>query len=283
MDQIDEFASMFRRAEREIFGYANIPITNVTVVTDADQESAEQTKAQVKKFIPALDSIETWRLMDGSDYSHVAELLQKINESQTDLIVTYRHLHESSLVPQHSLGVYLDVMTQSTSIPVLVLPGTGTKPQELAGNICDRTMVIADTISGDNRLINYGIRFCPDGGTLWLCHVEDSRTFERYINAISRIPEIDSDQARTLIDEQLHKEATDFIESCTSVLQEERSSVQYESRVTRGHFLKQYKQLVEDSEIDLVVVNTKDDDQLAMHGMAYSLSIELDQTAMLLL
>jgi hypothetical protein len=283
MDQIDEFASMFRRAERELFGYANIPISSVTVVSDGDKAAAEHTKEQVKKFIPALSSVETWRLMDGSDYAHVAELLQEINEHQTDLIVTYRHLHESSFVPQHSLGVYLDVMTQTTSIPVLVLQGTGEKPKDLSGNICDRTMVIADTISGDNRLINYGSRFCPDGGTLWLCHVEDDRTFERYIHAISCIPEIDSGQARILIDEQLLKEANDFIGSCTEVLQQERDSVQYKSRVTRGHFLRQYKQLVEEAEIDLVVVNTKDDDQLAMHGMAYSLSIELDETALLLL
>jgi hypothetical protein len=283
MDQIDEFASMFRRAERESFGYANIPISNITVVTDADEATSEQTRDHVKKFIPGLDSVENWRLMNGSDYQHVAELIQKINETQTDLIVTYRHLHESSFVPQHSLGVYLDVMTQSTSIPVLVLPGTSSAPQDLSGNICDRTMVIADTISGDNRLINYGIRFCPDAGTMWLCHVEDDRTFERYLNAISRIPEIESERARTLIDEQLLKEAKDFIASCIEVLQQERNAVQYESRVTRGHFLRQYKQLIEDAEIDLVVVNTKDDDQLAMKGMAYSLSVELDETALLLL
>jgi hypothetical protein len=283
MDQIDEFASMFRRAEREQFGYANIPISNVTIVSDGDKAAAEHTRDQVKKFVPALGSVETWRLMDGTDYTHVAELLQKINEHQTDLIVTYRHLHESSFVPQHSLGVYLDVMTQSTSIPVLVLPGTGSNPKDLSGNICDRTMVIADTISGDNRLINYGSSFCPDGGTLWLCHVEDDRTFERYMGAISRIPEIDSDEARVLIDEQLLKEASDFIESCTEILQQERGAVQFKSRVTRGHFVRQYKQLVEDAEIDLVVVNTKDDDQLAMHGMAYSLTIELDETALLLL
>ncbi|MEZ6042357.1 MAG: hypothetical protein R3C20_17780 [Planctomycetaceae bacterium] len=50
-------------------------------------------------------------------------LLEMIDTEQTDLIVTYRHLHERDMLPVHSLGVYLDMLTQTTSIPVLVLPG----------------------------------------------------------------------------------------------------------------------------------------------------------------
>jgi hypothetical protein len=41
--------------------------------------------------------------------------------------------------------------------------------------------------------------------------------------------------------------------------------------------------LIDENQIDLCVANTKDDDQLAMHGIAYSMSIELDDVAMLLL
>ena len=50
-----------------------------------------------------------------------------------------------------------------------------------------------------------------------------------------------------------------------------------------GHHVKEYRRLVDGHDIELLVANTKDDDQLAMHGMAYSLSIELIDVPMLLL
>ena len=118
---------------------------------------------------------------------------------------------------------------------------------------------------------------------MWLCHVEDDAVFERYMEAIERIPEIDSDEARGLLDTTLLKESSDYIATCIEALHTARPELKCESRVTRGHFLRQYTKLIEQSEIDLLVANTKDDDQLAMHGMAYSLSVELINTAMLLL
>ena len=56
-----------------------------------------------------------------------------------------------------------------------------------------------------------------------------------------------------------------------------------ESVVTVGHRLSEYAGLIEEHEIDLLVFNTKDDDQLAMHGLAYPLAIELRQIPLLML
>ena len=114
-------------------------------------------------------------------------------------------------------------------------------------------------------------------------HVEDDATFERYLDCISRIPEIDTDQARELIDRQLIKEAEDFIQTCIEELREDGPNISYHSQVSRGHHLKEYRDLIGANDIDLVVANTKDEDQLAMHGIAYSLSVELLDVAMLLL
>ena len=50
-----------------------------------------------------------------------------------------------------------------------------------------------------------------------------------------------------------------------------------------GHHVREYRRLIDDNQVDLLVANTKDDDQLAMHGMAYSLSVELVDVPMLLL
>lgn len=280
---IDEFESLFRRSERAPFAHAEIPLQSVAVVCDGTTADGEKIAADVQSFLPALHGVNTWHIVPGEDFANVGELLQEIDQQQTDLIVTYRHLHEKSLIPQHSLGVYLDVMTQATSIPVLVLPGTAAQPKALPDGHCDRVMVVTDHISGDNRLINYGVRLCADGGTVWLCHVEDDAVFHRYMAAISRIPQIDTEVARTQIEEQLLKEASDFISTCIAVLQESRPDLTYESVVTRGHQLRQYSELVQSHEVDLVVANTKDEGQLAMHGMAYSLSVELTNVAMLLL
>lgn len=282
-DHIDEFESMFRRADKEQYSCVEIPIESVTLVSDGSRSEAEAVEADVRQFISQLSGTSGWRIITGDEYHTVSELMAAIDQQQTDLLITHRHLQETSLVPQHSLGVYLDVLTQTTSIPVLVLPGTAVSPMKLAERDCDRVMVVADHISGDNRLINYGAAMCRPGGTMWLCHVEDDLVFERYMQVIGRIPEIDTEAARVLIENQLLKEASDFIEECARVIHAEGPNIRVEPYVGRGHHLRDYRQLIEQHDADLLVLNTKDDDQLAMHGSAYSLSVELTDVSMLLL
>ncbi len=282
-DNIDRFESIFRRAERERFTYVDIPIESIAIVTDQGQAAAEATQTVLLEVLPRLESVNSFRLITGDQYSTVAELKEKVDAERTDLIVTYRHLHEEETLPQHSLGVYLDVLTQTTSIPVLVLPGTAKAPTPVRGREADRVMVVADHITGDARLINYGVRVCRSGGTIWFCHVEDNKTFDRYMHAIGRIPEIDTNAAKELVREQLLREPTLFIEDCVTELQEKGPRLSFQSVVRMGHHLKQYRELVEENGIELLVINTKDDDQLAMHGMAYSLSVEMTQVPLLLL
>ncbi|GAB4144490.1 MAG: hypothetical protein Tsb009_16180 [Planctomycetaceae bacterium] len=280
---IDEFQSMFRRAEREPYNYAKVPLETAAIIVDGNHHQAEKQRDEVLQFLPRLETVSNWRLIDGSQYDNVNDLLRLIDELQTDLLITHRHLQEGAMLPQHSLGVYLDVLTQATSIPVLVLPGTASKPISLQERICNRVLVVTDHITGDHRLINYGVRMCAQGGTVWLCHVEDDAVFSRYMNAISRIPEIDTDQARELIDRQLLKEADDFIQTCIAELRTDGPKITYHGEVLRGHRLHEYRKLIDEHEIDLVVTNTKDEDQLAMHGLAYSMSVEWTDIAMLLL
>ena len=56
-----------------------------------------------------------------------------------------------------------------------------------------------------------------------------------------------------------------------------------EQIVEFGHRVARYRHLVARHAVDLLVTNTKDKDQLAMHGMAYALSVELTEVAQLLL
>lgn len=282
-EHIDEFESVFRRSAREPFAYAEVPIDSVALVTDGSADDAERMQSSLLKFLPALEGAGTWRLITATDYSNVGQLLERIDERRTDLVLTYRHLQEESLVPQHSLGVYLDVLTQATSVPVLVLPGTAASPVDVSERTSGRVMLVTDHITGDNRLINYGVRMCAAGGTVWLCHVEDGAVFSRYMRAIERIPEIETERARKAIAGQLLKEASDYLATCVRVLRERGPNLSYQTHVTQGHHLSEYRQLIDGHHVDLLVANTKDEGQLAMHGMTYSLSVEMIDVAMLLL
>lgn len=103
------------------------------------------------------------------------------------------------------------------------------------------------------------------------------------MGTISRIPSIDTENSRRTILEQLLKEPTDYIRSCREVLEAEGLPIAVEEIVTKGLHRREFKQLVEKHEVDLLVFNTKDEDQLAMHGLAYPLAVELRQIPLLLL
>ena len=147
----------------------------------------------------------------------------------------------------------------------------------------DRVMAIADHLTGDHRLVNYAVRFTQKGGTLWLTHVEDEVTFDRYMEVISKIPTIDTDEALETVREQLLKEPQDYIDGCVEVLRAAGTHLSVEHLVVFGHHLAEYKRLIEQQKVDLLVLNTKNEDQLAMHGMAYALAVELRQIPLLML
>ncbi len=117
---------------------------------------------------------------------------------------------------------------------------------------------------------------------MWLTHVEDQTTFERYMSTIEKIPSIDSDNARKVILEKLLQEPADYIDSCRSVLAEEEA-IRVESEVVVGRRLADYKRLITSHDVSLLVMNTKDEQQLAMHGMAYPLTVELRETPLMLI
>ena len=144
-------------------------------------------------------------------------------------------------------------------------------------------MAVTGHMTGDNRLVSYAARFTEQGGSLLLAHVEDDQVFERYMEAISKIASIDTAPAREDIQARLLKDPTDFIESCREGLAASAPSLEVGSIVTRGHRIREYRGLIEEHEVDLLVMNTKDDDQLAMHGLAYPLAVELRSIPLLML
>lgn len=285
MTNLDQFESDFRAAARTPFEYQPVEIALALLVTDLPAQNEELTTA-VRDFLtvgrdgPAPEL----QVALSEESTALGDLLKLIDERQPDLVVTYRNLHSDAWSWPHSLGEIVDVLTQVTDVPVLLIPN----PREDADYAArmrntDSVMAITDHLTGDHRLVNYAAALTQPGGKLTLSHVEDSQTLERILEAISKIPEIDTDTAREELTKQLLKDPAEYIASCQQVLDEAGVDVLVDSSVTLGHQLKEHIQLVEQRQTDLLVLNTKDDDQLAMHGLAYPLAVQLRRTPLLML
>jgi hypothetical protein len=287
MSSLDQFESAFRSASKARLHYARPELRTILVITDLERDAASTFTEQVQRFLgPALrDDEPAWQTLLGADYANIGELLALVRQAAPDLICTYRHLHSSDWSYQHSLGEYLDVLSQAREVPpVLVLPHPEAQREAShALHNTDAVMAITDHLTGSDHLVNMAARLTQSGGTLWLSHVEDEVSFTRIITAISKIPTIETERARVEIRAQLLKEPRDFVASCREVLDAAEVSLKLEELVVMGQSLATYRQLIDDHKIDLLVMNTKDEDQLAMHGMAYPLAVEVRSIPLLLL
>jgi len=286
MSTVDQFESQFRAADKETYTFKPVQLKRVLVVNDCGDEESTEFVDHVRQLLTSLEAEGplNWEVLRGKDFQTVRNLLDAIERAQPNLIVTYRHLHSEAWQWPYSLGEHLDVMTQVTTIPVLVLPHPrreGGVSKALMNT--DRVMAITDHLTGAHRLVDFAVHFTEKNGTLFLSHIEDSLSFERMMDIISKIPSIDTDSAREEIRERILKEPRDYIGSCQNDLSKQGVEIHVEPMVTLGRHLGEYKTWIEDHKIDLLVMNTKDDDQLAMHGIAYPLVVELRDIPLLLL
>jgi hypothetical protein len=147
----------------------------------------------------------------------------------------------------------------------------------------DRVLVVTDHLSGDDRLTNWGVALCADQGTLVLAHVEDLAVFERYTEVLRMIPDIDTETTMARFRDKLLGRPTDYIQTIAAALAEHGISEKIVPVVTMANALTDYKRLINEHDVQLVVMNTKDANQLAMHGMAYAMSVEIQDRPFLLL
>lgn len=283
MLDFDVIESQFRasvKAQPHIF----VPkVDKVCVITDLDPEGAAAFDAKVRPFLSALEDGTNHVVLGKADFTGVRGLLGQVEAHKPDLVVTYRHLFEAEQDLPYSLGTYADMLTQTTTTPVLLVPAPGRPELDKALESANRVMVLTDHLVGDDKLVSWGLRLVERGGRIKLVHIEDEGVFERYVDAISKIPGLDTELAKTSIERQLLHEAEDFAEAVEQVFKEDHPNVEIARRVRLGHSVKEVVSIAGDAEIDLIVLNTKDDDQLAMAGKAYSVAIELIDKALLLL
>jgi len=284
MTRLDTFESVFKSADKPVYAYGRVEVGRVLVVTDLSDAEAAPLLAQMRSFLSVLGEDAEWLHLGGADFTSVGSLLERVEGAGPDLVVTYRHLHSNAWQWPHGLGEYLDVLTQATDIPVLVFPHPDAGralPHAIANTDC--VMAITDHLTGDARLIDYALRFTAPSGTCCLTHIESQRQFDHFQAAVEKIPEIETDDARQLVKAQLLKEPRDYIESCRRVIEAQGVPVKIEAIVAMSDRVEEYCRLVEVHRVDLLVLNTLDGDQLAMHGQAYPLAVELRGIPLLML
>ena len=286
MLKVDEFESAFRSAIKETYQHQEIKIKSVFLVTDLDADASESLLSQVKDFCHNLDQPQNmdWKTANRNDFKTAEDLLELVNRSTTDLIVTYRNLHSETWLHPFSLGEHLDVMLQKTKMPVLVIPHPKAGyARDSALDKCSSVMVVTDHMVNDHDLVQYGLAFIDESGNFYLSHIEDQVYFDRMIEAISKIPTIDTEDAKQKLGRQLLKGPTEYIQTVKRELDKLNRSIEVTSIVEFGHQLKDYLEHIDEKQVELLVINTKDGDQMAMHGLAYPLAVEVRQIPLLML
>ncbi len=256
----------------------------VVVLVDTPKQQSSAYADSMREFLKASNiNPDEFTVLGAEDFSNIQQMLSAVQAASPNLVVTHRHLHLNREELEHSLGTYLDTLLQGTSIPVLVTPSPnadGTpQPLEVARDV----LVMTDHLLDDPKSINYGVRLVAPGGIVHLCHVEDDAVFRKYMALIERIPEIETDIACEKIRAKLLQLPTDYIASCIEALQAESINAQINPIVRLGHRVTDYHQLIKEHEGDLLVCNTNDPEDLAIHPMAYAIALEFRQQPLLLL
>ncbi|MEE2643346.1 MAG: hypothetical protein VYD19_00300 [Myxococcota bacterium] len=282
MSSIDHFESSFRAALQSQYSPRPAQFRDVLLLSDLEGEALDRfTKAAEGLLAHQRDGMQI-TVAPATASVELQQLLELIEQDQPDLICSYRNLHTDHGRWPYTLGDHVEVLTQITEIPILLLPRPELLPSD-GYSAPKRVMALTGHLADSPELVDAALAFLGEEGGLSLSHIEDDLTFERYLEAIGRVPQIDTALAREKISASLLDAPRRFIEACQRSLATERPKVKVDAVVEMGHHLKRYRQLTEDKAIDLLVFPTKDDDQLAMHGMAYPLAIELRDLPLLML
>jgi len=286
MSRIDQFESVFLSASKPRFTHEDVSIVRVLVLTDLPQEEAASYGARVQDFLGGLGQHDTqaWEVVSGHRCASIGEMLALVREWTPDLVCAYRNLHSTAWQWPHSLSDHIEVLTQVTDVPVLLLPRPGqSSGWEDATGAPFTVMALTDHLAGDQRLVHYAVEFAGPGGRLLLAHVEHEAVFERYMRVISKLPRIPTEVARADIQAQLLKEPKDWAAEVEAGLSRSGVQLTVGSLVQMGQRLPTYRVLVEENRVDLLVMNTKDEGQLAMHGLSYQIAVELRAIPVLML
>ncbi len=284
MPTVDQFQSVFKSAVRTPYTLERPSLNRILVVSDLDETGTRTLQAKVKALVGEHGADAEWRSADGKESDSVEQLLALVESSRADLVVSYRNVHSTAWRWPHSLGRHLDILTQATRAPILIVPHPlDVEAFEQSVHPPRNVMAVSGHLTEDGVLVDHALAFAGSRGTVYLAHVEDDATFERYMRTIARIPAIDTDTARRALLAQLLKEPRDYVNTVRTALAQAGYEATIHGIIESGHHVRHYRHLVKSHDIDLLILQAKDDGQDAMHGIAYPLAVELRSIPMLML
>ncbi|MEO0895087.1 MAG: universal stress protein [Bacteroidota bacterium] len=285
MSDLSSFESVFRRALRNRFTYESLDFERILIITDMEKEESDAYADKIRSFLHATIRKDTYHLevWNHDDYSPWPRMKERIRQHEADLLITYRMLWAQDITVNKSLGSYVDLLSQDTDFPVLVTPHPKLYSMDHILKEEGAVLVATEHVVEDDRMVNFALKFAVPQAPLILVHIEDEDTYKYYMNSIRKIPEISTEAAETTLRDQLLADPIHYAESITEVLKEKRPDITVETYIRFGHLVSAYRELLEKYTADLLVMNTKDDTQLAMHSVGYSLAVEFRQTPVLLL
>ncbi|MEO1382824.1 MAG: hypothetical protein AAFV78_06300 [Bacteroidota bacterium] len=285
MSDLSAFESVFRRALRSRFEQEEIQLGNILLINDLEREDAALFEEQVHQYLQLSLPAKSYQLhtLGRNNFSPWPQFRSHIARLKPDLIITYRLLWVEDISARKSLGSYIDLLSQDTDYPVLIMPHPKLFKTEKLLQKPGAVLVATEHLYDDHRLVNYALKFAKADQSLIMVHIEDEDTFDYYMDAIAKIPGIDTETARETLSEQLLAGPHHYAESVKEVLEADGSTFRLEEHIEFGHLITSYRALMEAHPTDLLVTNTKDDTQLAMHSIGYSLAVEFRENPVLLL
>ena len=287
MSQVDQFESAFRSAIRPTYQPHSIKFKRALLVTDLSQEDAKALENAVQPYLQSLAPkrvLIEWDCLTKESFDSTASLLKRVETLRPDLICTYRNLNTDDWHYQNSVGSRLDTLINQTTTPVLVIPHPRANNEgaySLKRN--DTVVAITDHLTEDHQLIDYSAAFSNRPGKLVLVHLEDQLTFDRYLEAISRITTIDTENARQQLTSQLLKAPVAFVQSCRERLHEANSGLEVMEIVEFAKSIGRFKDIIREREADLLVMKGIDHNQPGIHGLAQRLINETRQIPVLVI
>lgn len=277
--RLDEFESMFRSAVKPTFELSRVHLECVVLVTDLQGDAARAQVDALQAFMTHLDEGDHGAIVSlgPEDWTDVDTLLAHIERLNPQLIACQRQVTRAGPRLPFTLGAVVDVLTQATDIPVLLLPDDDPPVPP------DRVMVVTDHLTGDDRLVSWALHLTPAQGHLHLVHVEEQAFFERYAEAISRIQFMNTERATAALRDKLLQLPSDYIQAVIRALSQSGATETVTADVHLGDPIAEYRRLISDRRVQLLIVNTKDPDQQAMEALSHALAVELRDLPLLLI
>lgn len=165
MTQIDQFESVFKAASRTLYQHQPVCLRKVLVISDLNPEGTEALTERLRTFLAALDKRQrmSWQSTSAEAYDSVGDMLDQVARAEPDLICTYRNLKTNAWRWPYTLGDHLEVLTQVSPTPILVVPRPEHEAHARALRATQTVMAITDHLTGDDRLVNHAVSFTATG------------------------------------------------------------------------------------------------------------------------